>query len=99
MASVETTDAPVFLGLQLHEDLLRAEFEAIIAAEYPAPRSPHPSAQAGSGRRSRPLLRVRTPRGRSAFGATATGEPECPGRSRSPPDTRPRPVAADKDRR
>jgi hypothetical protein len=99
MASVETTDAPVFLGLQLDEDLLRAEFEAIIGAEYPAPRSPHPSAQVGCGRRARSLLRVRTPRGRSASCATGTGESECPGRSRSPPDTRPRPVAADKDRR
>jgi hypothetical protein len=44
MASLETAECKTFLGLQLDDDLLRAEFDAIITAEYPAPRPPRPTA-------------------------------------------------------
>lgn len=62
MVDVETADSSVFVGtadssvlggLWLDEDLLREEFEAIIAAEYPAPRPPRTTRQVaccGGGR-------------------------------------------------
>ncbi len=84
MKMVETTDTEIFLGLLLDEDLLQAEFDAIIAAEYPAPRPPRITSPMRC-RRARLVSRHSKSGKLQATAATPVGGPEGPGRGRSPP--------------
>lgn len=86
MIKVETAGPGVFLGLWLDEDLLREEFEAIIAAEYPAPRPPRTTSPMRCWRRARSSSRQWLPGKPRATSATPVGGAEDPGRERSPPD-------------
>ncbi len=86
MVKVETADSSVFLGLWLDEDLLGEEFEAIIAAEFPATRPPRITSSMRWGRRARSSPRQRGPGKPRATSDTLVGGAEDPGRGRSPPD-------------
>jgi len=85
MVKVETADPTVFLGLWLDEDLLREEFDAIIAAEYPVPRPPRITSLMRCGR-ARSSPRQWVPRKLRPTSAAPVGGAEDPGRGRSPPD-------------
>jgi hypothetical protein len=86
MTVSETADTSVFLGLLLDEDLLREEFEAIIAAEYPAPQPPRTTSPMRCGRRARSSSRQWVPGKRRATSAAPVRGAEDPARGRSPPD-------------
>lgn len=94
MTAVEMADPGMYLGVWLDEDLVREEFESIIAAEYPASRPPRTRSPKWCGPQARSLcrrplsVRLRTTR------AEPFGSSEDPFRGRSPP-TAPRecPVA------
>lgn len=87
MMAVETAEAGVFLGLRLDEDLLREEFEAIIAAEFPRPRPPTRAPLICCGRPRRPPSQQCLPGHREKTSrATSVGGAEGPRRGRSPPD-------------
>ncbi len=86
MVKVETADSSVFLGLWLDEDLLREEFEAIVAAEYPAPQPPRTIPPMRRGRRARSSSRQWVPGKLRATPETPVRGAEDPGRGRSPPD-------------
>jgi hypothetical protein len=85
MTRDEIAETGVFLGLWLDEELVRAEFEAMIAAEWPAPEQ---SRTTSTGCRRQPgsnLPRRRTPlRRRISVGTTAVPGRDS-GRERSPP--------------
>ncbi len=86
MVEVEPADPSVFLGLLLDEDLLREEFDAVIAAEYPAPRPSRTRFPMRCGRRARLSSRQWVPGKLRATSATPVGGAEDPARGRSPPD-------------
>ncbi len=85
MEKVKPADPSMLLGLWLDEDLLREEFDAIIAAEYPAPQPPPTTSPMRCGRRARSWSRRRVPRRLRVTPATPVGGAEDPGRGRSPP--------------
>lgn len=88
VVNIETAGSAVFLGLSLDEELLRAEFEAIMAAEFPDPGRPSAvAAPSGLRRRSSksPNGAPRMP-GRDLVGP-APGV-RVAGRQRSPPWSR-----------
>jgi hypothetical protein len=79
MVKVETADSSVFLGLWLDEDLLREEFEAIIAAEYPAPRPPRTTSPMRCGLRARSSSRQWVPGKLRSTSAAPVRGAEAPG--------------------
>ena len=87
MNIIETASSGVFLGLCLDEEMIRAEFEAIIAAEYPEPRRRQPVVACCHGRKGapRPLGRVS---GGLLVDPTGPADTERAGRQRSPPVSR-----------
>ncbi len=85
-ASLETADCKPFLGLQLDDDLLRDEFDAIIAAEYPVPRPPRTTTPMRLSRRARSPLQQSVPGTVRVIAATPVADADGPGRERSPPD-------------
>ncbi len=87
MVKVEKADASVFLGLWLDEDLLRDEFEAVIAAEFPVTRPPRTTSRMRCGRRrARSSPRQWVPGKLRPTSAVPVGGAEDPRRGRSPTD-------------
>jgi len=84
MSILETTTEGTFLGLMLDDELLRAEFDAIIAAEYPSPPEDAPIRRHHPGRR--PVPSRRRPGDRPQAPGAPGESPEPSGRQRSPPD-------------
>ncbi len=84
-AVLETIDDRRFLGLRMDEDLLREEFEAIIAAEYPAPPPPRTTSPMRCGRQARSTSRRWVPGTLQRKSAAPIGGAEDQGRGRSPP--------------
>lgn len=85
MTRDEIAETGVFLGLWLDEELVRAEFEAVIAAEWPAPEQPRTTS---TGCRRQPgsnMPRRRTPHRRRISVGTTAGAGRDSGRERSPP--------------
>jgi hypothetical protein len=85
MAMVEKADVGVFLGLWLDEDLLRDEFDAIIAAEYPTSQPPRINSAVRCRRPHRSVSRQFKSRTVQAASATSARESQNSGGGRSPP--------------
>ena len=83
MVTSETRDDTVFLGLCLDDELLRLEFEAIIADEFPTPPTRTPRASCRR-RRSSSVKMLPPESALSVVVMTVVGR-EGPGQGRSPP--------------